>query len=114
MITNSDLTVYHKVFDNTKKIEQWERINYKNIWWFGGKGGYRSKGFEDANDVEIRIPLTKQIDISKFAIGDLLVKGTLEEDIKTQNDLKNKEVYNIMSISVNDFGNNQHIHLGGK
>lgn len=114
MISNSNLTIYHKTFDNNRKKDNWERTVYENIWWFGGKGGYRSKGFEDANDVEVRIPLSKNINTSKIAIGDLLVKGTSTQEIDSQTDLKTDEVYTVMSISINDFGINQHIHLGGK
>ena len=33
---------------------------------------------------------------------------------KTQQDLENYQIYNITSINNNNFGNNQHIHLGGK
>lgn len=115
MITNASLTHYHKTLDETTRLEKWIRYNYGNVWWFGGKGSSINKGYENANDVDVRIPYDKNdIDISNLAIGDIIIKGTLETDITTQQDLKNYEVYNITSINDNNFGINPHIHLGGK
>ncbi len=115
MISNSSLTVYHKGFDTVNRIETWTRFNYSNIWWFGGKGASINKGYDNANDVEIRISrLDHNIDISNFAIGDILVKGEVETDINTQQDLNGYEVYNITSIKDNNFGTRPHLHIGGK
>lgn len=115
MITNASLTHYHKTIDNETRLEKWIRHNYNNVWWFGGKGSSINKGYENANDVDVRIPYDKNnIDISNLAIGDIIIKGTLDINITTQQDLKNYEVYNITSISDNNFGSSPHIHLGGK
>ena len=115
MIINASLTHYHKTLDETTRLEKWIRYNYENVWWFGGKGSSINKGYENANDVNARIPYDKNdIDISNLAIGDIIVKGTLNTDITTQQDLKKYEVYNITSINDNNFGINKHIHLGGK
>ena len=114
MISNNNLTVYHKGLDLTTKMETWTRYNYSNIWWFGGKGAGINKGYDNANDVEIRIPYNSNINIANFSIGDIVVEGTLELDITTTKDLKDYNYYNITSINNNNFGNNPHIHLGGK
>ena len=115
MIINASLTHYHKTLDEATRLEKWIRYNYENVWWFGGKGSSINKGYENANDVNARIPYDKNdIDISNLAIGDIIVKGTLDTDITTQQDLKNYEFYNITSINDNNFGINPHIHLGGK
>ena len=118
MITNSSLTVYHKedYLDIATHLEVWTRHNYDKVWFFGGKGAGINKGYDNANDVQVRIPYdqNKGLDINDFAIGDILVQGTLDLNIETQQDLQNYLVYNITSINNNNFGNNQHIHLGGK
>ena len=116
MICNSSLTVYHKGFNPSTRLEVWTRYNYDNVWFFGGKGAGINKGYDNANDVQIRIPydLYEDLDAANFKIGDILVQGTLDLDISTQQDLTNYIVYNITSINNNDFGNNPHIHLGGK
>ena len=114
MITNSSLTIYHKDgLDVSTHLEKWTRYNYDKVWFFGGKGASINKGYDNANDVEIRIPYGN-LDITKFALGDIIVKGTLDFDINTQKDLKNYDIYNITSIKNNIFGNNPHIHIGGK
>lgn len=116
MICNSNLTVYHKTLDEETRLEKWIRFNYENVWFFGGKGAGINKGYENANDVQIRIPydINENLDFRNFAIGDIVVQDTLETDIQTQQDLSNYDVYNITSMNNNDFGDNQHIHLGGK
>lgn len=117
MITNSELTIYHKELDIITRLEKWTRCNYDNVWFFGGKGAGLDKGYENANDVQIRIPYEKNqnININNFKIGDIIVKGKVEIDIDTQQDLgTNYEIYNITSIKNNNFGINKHVHLGGK
>lgn len=116
MITNASLTHYHKTLDETTRLEKWIRYNYDNVWFFGGKGSSINKGYENANDCNVRIWYEKNnnLNIANFSIGDIIVKGTLETDITTQQNLNNYEVYNITSINDNNFGINRHIHLGGK
>ena len=117
MITDSSITVYHKDgLDVATHSERWTRHNYENVWFFGGKGASINKGYDNANDVEVRIPYDQNdgLDINDFAIGDIIVQGELSEDISTQQDLEGYLIYNITSIKNNNFGNNQHIHIGGK
>ena len=116
MLVNNSLTIYHKEFDDVTRLEKWIRFNYDKVWYFGGKGAQINKGYENANNVEIRIfyKLNDNLDINDFSIGDIIVKGTLTQEINTQQDLKKYEVYNITSINNNTFGLNPHIHIGGR
>ena len=116
MLINSSLTVYHKYYDDAERLEKWKRFNYDNVWWFGGKGAGINKGYENANDVQIRIPydMNKELNIENFSIGDILIQGTLDKDITTQQDLDQESIYNITSLNNNTFGNSPHIHIGGK
>lgn len=113
MLVNSSLTVYHKVENNHDY--KWVRYNYDKIWWFGGKGSSTNKGYDNANDVQIRIPydLNLDLDYNNFGIGDILIQGTLESDITSEEDIQG-EYYNITSLNNNTFGNNKHIHVSGK
>jgi len=97
-------------------LETWTRYNYNNVWFFGGKSANITNGYTETNFVEIRIPYDQNanLDITKFAMGDIIVKGTLDININKQTDLANYEIYNITSIKNNNFGSNQHIHLGGR
>lgn len=116
MIVNSSLTVYHKGFDKVKRLETWTRYNYENVWFKGGKGSSTNKGYENANNVQVRIPydVNSNLNINNFSIGDILVQDTLNLDIKTQQDLKDYEIYNITSKVDNNFGTQKHVHLSGK
>lgn len=112
MLVNSSLTVYHKIeIDHDYK---WASHFYKNIWWFGGKGSSTNKGYDNANDVQIRIPydLNPNLDYNNFGIGDILVQGE-HKDITSEQEIQG-EYYNITSLNNNIFGNNKHIHVSGK
>lgn len=116
MITNSKITIYHNDgLDVSTHFEKWKRFVYDG-WYFGGKGASINKGYDNANDVELRIPysLNKDLNITNFALGDIIVKGNINLEIESQDDLKNYEIYNITSINNNDFGLSKHIHIGGK
>lgn len=116
MITNSELTIYHKYFDEEARLEKWRRYNYDKVWFFGGKGASINKGYDNANDVEVRLSYSnlENLDINNFSIGDIIVQGNLKIDIQRQQDLNDYLTYNITSIKNNNFGNSQHIHIGGK
>lgn len=115
MITNASLTIYHKDFDEEARLEKWKRYNYDKVWFFGGKGAGINKGYDNANNVDVRIPYEfNSIDINNIKIGDILVEGTLTKEIKSQQDLSNYNVFNITSVNNNKFGNNPHVRIGGK
>ena len=116
MITNSSITVYHQNgLDVSTHLEKWKRYNYSNVWFFGGKSATLDKGYDNANSVQVRIPYKdNDLSIGNFAIGDIVVQGTLNFDISTQQDLSSYLIYNITSINDNNFGNNPHIHIGGR
>lgn len=117
MIVNSKLTVYHDAgLDLVTHDTKWVRYNYDNVWFSSSENAGINKGYTDVNGVEIRIPYDQNndLDILNFKIGDIIVKGKIDIDITKQSDLKNYKIFNITSIKNNDFGNNQHIHLGGK
>ena len=113
MITNNKITYYHKVLNNTTKLYEWSRVLFEDVWVFGGKGSNINKGYENANDVNVRIPMEYVQDTSIFSIGDIVAIG-VQDNISKQRDLKDVEFYNVTSININDFGNNPHIHLGGR
>ena len=116
MITNSKLTIYHKSLNKQTRLEKWTRFNYNEVWLFGGRGAGINKGYENANNVNIRIPYenNENLDIANFNIGDIIVNGKIDNDIQTSKDLKDYQIYYITSINDNKFGTQPHIHLGGK
>lgn len=116
MITNSKITIYHKSTDSTTRDIKWTRYNYDYAWVFNSNKAVMNKGYDDANNIAVRIPYEQNtsLSINNFAIGDIIVKGKVETNIETQQDLSGYEVFNITSINNNNFGSSQHIHLGGR
>lgn len=116
MLCNKGITIYHKGFDEVNRHENWTRFNYDNVWFFGGQGAGINVGYENANNVNVRIFYANHegLDINNFAIGDIIVDDTLSIDIESQADLSEFLTYDITSILNNNFGNNPHIHIGGK
>jgi len=119
MLVNNCMTVFHKSIDKNTRLEKWTRYNYGTkdnytVWAHGGLGARFNKGFADANDLQVRIPydLNSTLDIKNFEIEDMIVLDEIKEDITMQKELKDYEVFKIRSITNNNFGNNQHIHLG--
>lgn len=104
MITNQDITIYHKIFDTTTRLEEYQGFYYKNCWVFINKSTSNNKGYEKVNDIEIRIPyLTNEnANISDFTIGDIIYIGKGRNYVKTQSEL-NGDVYNITSITNNTY-----------
>lgn len=115
MIANNSVTIYHKTFNKQERVEEWIRYNFDNVWFFGSHGAGINKGYDNANDVDVRISYNDHdINIDNIAMGDILVKGNVEVDIDTQQDLTGYDVYNITLINDNNFGHTPHVHLGGK
>ena len=112
MITNGSITYFHKTLDNNK-LPVWNRYVFENVWHFGGKGSSINKGYENANDVNIRIPMEYVNNKDIFAIGDIISIG-INPPISKTTDLLYTEFYNVTSITINEYGNNSHVHLGGK
>lgn len=117
MITNKKVTIYHKAgLDVATHFEIWTRHNYDNVWCFGGKGSGINKGYDNANDLDVRISYGQNADLSiaNFSIGDIVVTESLDFNISTQQDLRDYDTYNIVSLNNNDFGATPHIHIGAR
>ena len=117
MIVNKKVTIYHlSGLDVSNQFEVWTRYNYDNVWVFGGKGSGINKGYDNANDLNVRIPYGQNtnLSIANFSIGDIVVADSLDINISTQQDLSNYDTYNITSINNNDFGGTPHIHIGAR
>lgn len=113
MVTNKMITYYKKGLDENTKLITWTRYVFGPVWVFGGKGSGINKGYENANNVDVRIPFKQIQDENIFALEDIIAIGE-HGNIEKQSDLDGVEFYNVTSITVNSYGNNMHVHLGGK
>ena len=117
MKTNSGMTLYHKRYNSTARLDEWDKYTIKNVMWQGGKGASINKGYEKANDISIFIPYNQNLNLENipFSIGDIVVKGIINDKITKQSDLK-IDNYNITTLINNNYGsyNMQHIQIGAK
>lgn len=116
MITNNEVTIYHKGYDELLRTSNWKRHNYDNVWLFENQGVEVNQGLTNSNKVEVRIwyDLNEGLNIDDISVGDIIVKGHLNEEIETQKDLSNYDIYIVSSITNNIYGKSKHIHLGGQ
>lgn len=117
MRTNGSVTIYHyNGLDTATHLEKWARYNYDEAWIFEKNEANTNKGYDSANKVEVRLPYQKNSNLNSanFTIGDIIVKGTIADEINRQQDLAGHVIYNVISITDANFGKNPHIHLGGK
>ena len=117
MTTNTSMTMYHKRFNKNTRLDEWDRYPMENVMWQGGKGASINKGYDKANDINVYIPYNVNEGLEKvpFSIGDIIVKGNIEEKITKQSDL-NVDNYNITTLINNDYGSDEmkHIQIGAK
>lgn len=108
MLTNNDITIFHKVYDEVNRMDKWERQNYDNVWVHVVKGSKQNKGYHNNHQINVRIPY----ETLEISLNDIIVIGHTNIDLKVQEDLQ--ESYNVTSITKNNFGNNPHTHIQGK
>lgn len=117
MTTNTSMTMYHKRFNKNTRLDEWDRYPIENVMWQGGKGASINKGYDKANDINVYIPydINEGLEKVPFSIGDIIVKGNIEEKITKQSDL-NVDNYNITTLINNDYGSDEmkHIQIGAK
>lgn len=117
MKTNTVITLYHKRYNPTTRLDEWDRYLIENVMWQGGQGASINKGYEKANDISIWIPYSENNKLNNIpiSIGDIVVKGEFIRDITKQSDIQTMN-YNITTIVDNNYGstNMQHIFLGAK
>lgn len=116
MITRSAVTIYHLIGqDAVTRLEKYVRYTYEECWYHDSQVAQINQGIDNANKIRIRIPYKQNdnLDINNFAKGDIIVKGALDFDIDTQQDLEGYEVYNITSYNDDNYGIRPHIYIGG-
>jgi len=113
MKTNTGITIYHKYYDEKEHIDKWKLQTIENVMWQGGLGASLNKGYDQANNVNVYIPLNN-VNGVEISIGDILVKGILTEEIKKQSDLT--ESYNITTKIQYDYGSSKinHLQIGAR
>lgn len=73
MITNADITIFHKGYDPATRLNTWGSKYFANVSMQNDtKVNVLGDGLKSANIVKVRIPTTENIDIAN---GDKVVLG---------------------------------------
>lgn len=110
MLTNTDATLYHRVYDPDSRTDSWERVYIPEVWWHEeSKSNVTSEGLQVADAYTIRIP-----DVSvKIKKDDYLIKGNYEKEIKTVKDFPDCEKCRVVGAKYNRFGDSPHVKVVG-
>ncbi len=114
MHTNTPFTLYSKVYDKEIRLDTWVRSVVDEALWIDSKGiNVKKTGIETADSVIVYVP-----DISlSFKVGDCIVKGIVEDQVKKITDLEKKysDCHIITKVDKKDYGSESmhHFELGG-
>lgn len=110
MLTNTDITIYHREYDSKLRQDQWKRIYVPEAWWHKNeKSSVTTDGLKQADVITIRIP-DIMIEVAK---DDYIVKGNCPVKMQTIKDLSGREFAKVISVNRNLFGGNPHIKVVG-
>ena len=110
MLTNTDATLYKRIYEKETRLYSWERQYLPAVWWYEQmKSVINTDGIQNTNAITVRIPDTC-VAIKK---GDYLVKGNCCIEMSTIKDLEGENGFKVISANYNTFGRNPHIKVGG-
>ncbi len=110
MLTNTDITIYHREYNPELRMDQWERTYVSKAWWHKDeKSSVTTDGLKQADVIMIRIP-DIMIEVAK---DDYIVKGNCLVKMQTIKDLSGTEFAKVTSVNRNLFGGNPHIKVVG-
>lgn len=115
MMTNTSMSLYHKITDNNKSVT-YAKTLIKNVFWDDKIKIEETQGYNKLNEVDVYIPKNKN-DLSNVIInkGDFIVKGNFnKENVSGIKELEN--AFTIKVIDDKDFGspNMHHFYLKGE
>lgn len=110
MLTNTDITIYNRIYNPKTRLDTWKKFYVPEAWWFKKEqSSITTDGRKNADVYTIRIPDTS-VTLKK---DDYVVKGMCAVKMKTVKDLEGLEKARITSVNYNTFGGNPHIKVVG-
>lgn len=103
MLTNADITIYHKSYDPTTRLDKWEPTQYQGVNWYGEQAAtVGSNGLNAADTYVVRIPTDNMVEATK---GDIVVKGLVSNAITGPAQLVKKyECFTVLAVRDNRRG----------
>lgn len=110
MITNTDITIYHREYDPEEGGDIWNREYVPRAWWYESqKSSVTTEGLNVADVITVRIPDTEVVLLK----DDYIVKGCCEAEMQTVKDLSGMEYMKVTAANRNLFGGNPHVKAVG-
>ena len=134
MITNADITVFNKWYNEDTRLDEWHSTQISGVSWYGGQAvTVGEKGLVSANTYAVRIPISSAPADKSFAQpenyasvaqgalgqlwtlqnGDYIVRGLVDTSI-TQPDESTGEHFVVTGWSDNRRGGLPHWKVTGK
>lgn len=126
------MTIYNKYLDQVTLTDKWQKHVVHEVLWDGMSAGKALNGIMQTNTCKVYIPynanyfteylspidfLADPTDHWTINIGDIIVKGTVNDDINKMSDLKTlyTDVYTVNFWKDNRYGSPPmwHFELGG-
>lgn len=127
MITNSDITIYNRIYDPATRLETWKRTVIKDVNFYVDKRVTQKDGQDAASVYKVRIPeespdamyvpsgqYNGTENTWTLRNGDYVVQGIREQEIQKPSDLVGEHVFCITSWADNRRGDLQHWRIGGE
>lgn len=114
MLTNADITIYHKSYNPETRLDEWQAAQFSGVNWYGRQTvTVGDSGLNAADSYIVRIPTTEIIEVSN---SDIVVKGLVNDVITSPSDLKNYLYFVVTSVGDNRRGSEsmQHWRIEGK
>ena len=110
MLTNTDITIYNRIYNHHTGLDTWKKTYVPEAWWFyDAKSTVTTGGTKNTGNCIIRIP-----DISVVVKrDDYIVKGDCSIEMVTVKDLQKLEYIKVLGANCNTFGGSQHIKVVG-
>lgn len=110
MLTNTDATLYSRIYDPQARLDEWRRVYLPAVWWYGAEqSSVTTDGRKTADVYTVRIPdLTVQV-----KKDDYLVRGDCRVEMQTAKDLGGTEHFKVSGANYNRFGGSPHIKATG-
>lgn len=115
LTNNTDITLYHKVYDPAQRADTWQRTQFKGCNWYGaravtlGSSGLDAAG-RQSDLYKVRIPGQEAL---QAAPGDIAVKGLLEDARPQEARRKAPESFLVTAVRDNRWGALPHWKLEG-
>jgi hypothetical protein len=111
MFTNADCTVFHKTIDKKKRLPEWQKHIFRDVYWENSFGQSQGKSeMKPSNSALIIIPATS---ISDFlpCKDDIIAKGIAQNDFPSSDFQQSETVHTILSVSNFMYGSLPVQHL---